>query len=96
MGQRPAINITDTRVEHLQGLETIGGLVAYIPVVDRAAIDAIAGQIEKAHNELTNRQRDYLAKGKHASLYEWKPYLCAFDGWGEVMDDYLANALLNS
>ena len=89
VGQRPAINITDTRGEHLQGLETIGGLVAYIPVVDRAAIDAIAGRIEKAHNELTNRQRDYLAKGKHASLYEWKPYLCAVDGWGEVMD-YLA------
>lgn len=89
VGQRPAINITDTRGTHLQGLETIGGLVAYIPVVDRVAIDAIAGRIEKAHNELTNRQRDYLAKGKHVSLYEWKPYLFAVDGWGEVMD-YLA------
>ncbi|MGC1306531.1 MAG: hypothetical protein WA885_04825 [Phormidesmis sp.] len=89
VGQRPAINITDTRGEHLQGLETIGGLVAYVPVIDRDAIDAIASRIEKAHNELTNRQRDYLAKGKHASLYEWKPYLFAVDGWGEVMD-YLA------
>ena len=89
IGQRPTINAIETRCNHWQGLETISGLVAPIPVVDRAAIDNIAVRVEAAHKELNNRQHDYRARGKHASLYEWKPYLFAIDGWGEVMD-YLA------
>lgn len=89
IGQRPTINAIETRCNHWQGLEKISGLVASIPVVERAAVDQIAQRIEAAHKELTNRQHDYRAKGKHASLYEWKPYLFAIDGWGEVMD-YLA------
>ncbi len=89
ISQRPTINVIETRCNYWQGLEQISGLIAPIPVVDRAAIDQIALRIEKAHKELTNRQHDYRSKGKYASLYEWKPYLLAVDGWGEVMD-YLA------
>ena len=89
ISQRPTINVIETRCNYWQGLEQISGLIAPIPVVDRAAIDQIALRIEKAHKELTDRQHDYRSKGKYASLYEWKPYLLAVDGWGEVMD-YLA------
>ncbi|PZO46046.1 MAG: hypothetical protein DCF15_20880 [Phormidesmis priestleyi] len=88
-GQRPTIELIDTRCDYWQGLEQIPGLVVPVTIDDMSAIQTIALKIEQVYGEVKERQKLFRAEGRFAVSYSWKPYLFGINGWGEVMD-YLA------
>ncbi|PZO47223.1 MAG: hypothetical protein DCF15_19270 [Phormidesmis priestleyi] len=88
-GQRPTIELIDTRCDYWQGLEMIPGLVMPVTVADMSAVQTIALKIEQVYGEVKERQRLFRAEGRFAVSHSWKPYLFGINGWGEVMD-YLA------
>ena len=88
-GQRPTINLIDTRCDYWQGLEAIPGLVMPVTVADISVVHDIALKIEHVYDEVKERQRVFHSEGRFGAAYQWKPYVFGINGWGEVMD-YLA------
>ena len=88
-GQRPTIDLIDTRCDYWQGLETLPGLVMPVTVEDMSAVHEIAFKIGQVYEEVKERQKVFRAEGRFGASYNWKPYLFGINGWGEVMD-YLA------
>ncbi len=88
-GQRPTIDLIDTRCDYWQGLETLPGLVMPVTVGDMSAVQGIAVKIEHVYSEVKERQQLFRAEGRFGAAYSWKPYVFGINGWGEVMD-YLA------
>ncbi len=88
-GQRPTIDLIDTRCDYWQGLETLPGLVMPVTVGDMSAVQSIALKIEQVYDEVKERQKLFRAEGRFGAAYQWKPYVFGINGWGDVMD-YLA------